>query len=224
MTPSTQAWVSLGILSLLTAVFVFLPAGTLRYWQGWVFLGVFLGGSLLTTVYVVKNDPALLRRRLRGGPLAEKGKTQKIIMLFTAIGFTALLVVPGLDQRFGWSHVPPVQVMAGDVLIVLGFYIIFRVYKENSYASATIEVASDQRVISTGPYAVVRHPMYFGAILYLIGMPLALGSYRAILADVFIAPFLLWRIFDEERFLTRNLPGYAQYCAKVRWRLVPGVF
>ena len=203
---------------------LFLPAGTAQYWQAWVFLAVFFGASLLITVYLMKKDPALLKRRLSGGPTAEKEKTQKIIMFFTTVGFIALLVVPALDYRFKWSTVPLYMVIAGDILTALGFYVVFLVYKENTFASATIEVVCDQKVISTGPYAIVRHPMYAGSLLYLLGMPFALGSYWGLLVLAATMPFLIWRLFDEERFLSRNLPGYTEYCAKVRWRLMPGVF
>ena len=130
----------------------------------------------------MEKDPALLKRRLSSGPTAEKEKTQKIIMFFVSVGFIALLIVSGLDYRFGWSAVPPYAVITGDILVAVGFYIIFFVYKENSFTSATIEIAEDQEVISTGPYAVVRHPMYAGGLLYLLGTPLALGSYWGFLA------------------------------------------
>jgi protein-S-isoprenylcysteine O-methyltransferase Ste14 len=203
---------------------LFVPAGTAQYWQAWIYLAVFFGASLLITLYLMKKDPALLRRRLRGGPTAEKEKTQKIIMFFTTIGFVALLVVPALDHRFMWSSVPFYMVIAGDILTALGFYIVFLAYKENTFTSATIEVATDQKVISTGPYAIVRHPMYAGSLLYLVGMPLALGSYRGLLVLAATMPFLIWRLFDEEQFLSKNLSGYTEYCAKVRWRLIPGVF
>ena len=145
-------------------------------------------------------------------------------MFFTTIGFIALLVVPALDYRFMWSNVPLYVVIAGDILTAVGFYIVFLVYKENPFSSATIEVACDQEVISTGPYAIVRHHMYAGRLLYLFGMPLALGSYWGLLVLAAVMPFLTWRLFDEERFLSKNLPGYTEYCAKVRWRLIPGVF
>jgi protein-S-isoprenylcysteine O-methyltransferase Ste14 len=203
---------------------LFVPAGTARYWQAWIYLAVFFGSSLLITLYLMKKDPALLKRRLSGGPTAEKEKTQKIIMFFTTIGFIALLVVPALDHRFGWSRVPFYIVIAGDLLTALGFYIVFLVYKENTFAFATIRVACDQKVISTGPYAVLRHPMYAGSSLYLLGMPLALGSYWGLLVIAAAMPFLIWRLLDEERFLSKNLQGYTEYCAKVRWRLIPGVF
>ena len=219
-----RAWLGLVFLALAMGLLLFLPAGTLQYWQAWLYLCVFFGMSVLITLYLVKNDPALLRRRLSAGPTAEKEKAQKIIMLFASIGFFGLLVVPALDYRFRWSSVPAYLVIAGNILTVVGFYITFLVYRENTFTSATIEVASDQRVVSTGPYAVVRHPMYAGALLYLFGMPLALGSYWGLLVFVAVLPALIWRLLEEEKFLAENLPGYVEYCAKVRWRLIPKVF
>jgi protein-S-isoprenylcysteine O-methyltransferase Ste14 len=172
----------------------------------------------------MKKDPALLKRRMRGGPTAEKQTTQKVIMLFASIGFIALLVVPALDHRFGWSAVPvPVEIV-GDILVGMGFYFIFLVYKENTFTSATIEVTENQKVISTGPYALVRHPMYASALLYLVGTPLALGSYWGLLALVFMTSFLIWRLVDEEKFLAKNLPGYMAYQKTVHHRLVPFVW
>lgn len=203
---------------------LFLSAGTIHYWQAWGYLTVFFGASLLITLYLSRYDPALLARRVSAGPTAEKEKAQKIIMLFISIGFIALLLVPALDNRYGWSTAPFAVVIVGDVLVAAGFCVVFLVYKENSFTSATIEIAKDQKVISTGLYAIVRHPMYAGGLLLMIGTPLALGSYWGLLAFVAMSPFLLWRIFDEEQFLARNLPGYTEYRAKVRSRLIPGVF
>src|SRR5262249_1769536 len=154
----------------------------------------------------------------------EKRTTQKIIMFYASLGFIGLLVVPALDHRFGWSAVPLPIVILGDVLVVIGFYLVFLVYKENTYTSATIEVAEDQKVISTGPYALVRHPMYASSSLWVLGTPLALGSYWGFLAFAFMMPFLIWRLFDEEKFLARNLPGYVEYQEKVRHRFVPYVW
>ena len=172
----------------------------------------------------MKKDPALLRRRVRGGWNAEKEKTQKIAMLVVSTGFIGSLVVPALDHRFGWSRVPLYGVIAGDILTALSFYMMFLVFKENTFTSARIEIAEDQKVISTGPYAFVRHPMYAGGLLLFIGTPLALGSYWGLLAFLAALPALIWRLLDEEKFLAKNLPGYVEYCAKVRWRLIPGVF
>jgi protein-S-isoprenylcysteine O-methyltransferase Ste14 len=219
-----KAWLGLVVLGMVMGVLLFIPAGTVRYWQAWVFLAVFFGTSLLITIYLMKKNPALLERRLRGGPTAEKENTQKVIMFFNSSGFIGLLAVSALDHRFGCSAVPLYLVITGDILILVGFYIVFLVYKENPFSSATIEVAQGQEVISTGPYALVRHPMYAGGLLYLPGMALALGSFWGLLALAAMVPFLLWRLFDEERFLSKHLLGYTDYCANVPWRLIPGVF
>jgi protein-S-isoprenylcysteine O-methyltransferase Ste14 len=219
-----RAALGMAFLAIAMGGLLFIAAGTARYWQAWAYLAVFFGASLWITLYLIKNDPALLKRRLSGGPTAEKRPSQRIIMLVASMGFAALLVVPALDYRFKWSSVPLAMVMAGDILTGLGFYIVFLVYRENSFTSATIEVASDQKVISTGPYAIVRHPMYAGSFIYLLATPFALGSYWGFLPLAAIVPAVIWRLFDEERFLNKNLPGYTAYCAKLRWRLVPGVF
>ena len=219
-----RAWVGLVFLAVAMSLLLFPAAGSAGYWQAWLFLVVFIGTSFLITLYLVKNDPALLKRRLSAGPTAEKSKVQKVIMLFTTIGFIGMLVVPALDHRFRWSRVPLYVVIGGDTLTAMGLYVVFLVYKENTFASATIEVARDQRVISTGPYAIVRHPMYAGGLIYLLGMPFALGSYWALIVLAAVFPFLIWRLYDEERFLSLNLQGYTEYRSKVRWRLVPGFF
>ena len=221
---NAKAWLALVVLALVMGLLLFIPAGTIHYWQAWVYLSIFTGASLLITLDLMKRDPALLERRMSGGPTAEKQPVQKIIMLFTSLGFIALLVVPAVDYRFGWSAVPLGVVMLGDLLVTLGFYLISRVYRENTYTSATIEVTQDQMVISTGPYAIVRHPMYASASLYLLGTPLALGSYLGLVPLAAIIPFLIWRLVDEERFLARNLPGYIAYQKRIRYRIVPYVW
>lgn len=161
---------------------------------------------------------------MKGGPSAETQPVQKFIMLCTSIGFVGLLVVPALDHRFGWSVVPLVGVVLGDLLVLIGFYLISLVYRANTFASATIEVAADQKVITHGPYAIVRHPMYASAALYLLGTPLALGSYWGLVALGVTIPFLIWRLVDEEQFLVESLPGYTDYQKIVRHRLVPFVW
>jgi protein-S-isoprenylcysteine O-methyltransferase Ste14 len=215
---------SLLILFLVMAGLLFALAGTLDYWQAWTFLAVYFAWSLVITLYLMKKDPELLQRRMRGGPTAEKETVQKIIMSFTSLGFIGLLVIPALDHRFDWSQVPPYAVLAGDGLVVLGWLVIFFVLRENTFSSAIIELAPDQTVISTGPYAVVRHPMYAGALVMLFGMPIALGSKWGVLVTVATTPMLIWRLLDEEKFLAKNLPGYAEYQSSVRYRLVPGVW
>lgn len=221
---STRAWLSLAVLATAMAVLLFLSAGTLRYWHGWIYLSLFLGMSVAITVDVMRRDPALLERRMKAGPTAEQRPVQRIIMAGASLGFIGLLVVPGLDFRFKWSAVPLWLVVLGDVLFVLGFGFIARVYRENTFTSATVQVAEGQRVITTGPYAVVRHPMYASALLYLIGTPLALGSYWGFIALAFMLPFLIWRLIDEERLLARDLRGYAEYQQRVRYRLLPFVW
>ena len=221
---SAKAWFALAILAVVMGLLLFVPAATVSYWQAWVYLSIFTSASALTTLYLMRTDPALLERRMRGGPTAEKRPVQKFIMLCTSIGFIALLVVPSLDHRFGWSAVPLSGVVAGDVLVAIGFCLISLVYRENTFTSATIEVAEHQKVISTGPYAIVRHPMYASGSLYLLGTPLALGSYWGLVPLAAMMPFLLWRLFDEERFLARKLPGYTEYQKRVRHRLVPFVW
>jgi protein-S-isoprenylcysteine O-methyltransferase Ste14 len=206
------------------AALIFVPAGTLHYWQGWAFLLTFTAASAALTIYMAVYDPELLARRVRAGPTAEKRTSQKIIMLFATVGFFSLVVFPVLDHRFGWSPVPAPVSLLGDALIVLAFLIIFFVMKENSYAASTIQITEGQKVISTGPYSVVRHPMYAGALLLLIGMPLALGSWYGLLGILLLLAVLIWRLLDEETFLCRNLPGYSEYSAKVRWRLIPRLF
>jgi protein-S-isoprenylcysteine O-methyltransferase Ste14 len=224
MTLNTKALLSVFVMIIAMGLVIFIPAGTLDYWQAWLYLFVFSIVALLTTIDLIKNDPELLQRRMRGGPAAEKRTAQQVIMLFTSLAFIGLLVIPGLDRRFGWSEMSPVIVILGEALVVLGFYFIFRVYRENTYTSATIEVAVDQKVIQTGPYAMVRHPMYASALLYLVGTPLALGSYWGLLPFVAVIPFLIWRLIDEEKMLVQELAGYKEYRQRVRYRLVPGLW
>jgi len=210
------------IVAMMAALFI--PAGTFHYWRGWIFLAFFFVPALAITLYLMSKDPKLLARRMRGGPTAEKQPAQKIIMSIVSVGFIALLFVPALDHRFSWSHMPAALALAGNALMAIGWLAIFFVFRENSFSSAIIEIADDQKVVSTGPYAWVRHPMYAGALVMLLGMPLALGSWRGVAVLLAMLPAFVWRVFDEERLLTENLPGYAEYRQKVRFRLIPGVW
>lgn len=221
---SARAWLGLAFLAVVMGLTIFLAAGTVRYWEAWIYLFLFFGLSAVITLDLIRRDPALLERRLKAGPVAEPRPLQRVIMLGASLGFIGLLVVPALDFRFNWSAVPLGVIILGNVLFVIGFGFIGRVYRENTYTAATIEVAEGQRVITTGPYAVVRHPMYASATLYVIGTPLALGSYWGLLAVAFMVPFLLWRLVDEERVLVRELPGYVEYRERVRYRLVPYIW
>jgi protein-S-isoprenylcysteine O-methyltransferase Ste14 len=211
-------------LLLVMAALLFFPAWTLDYWQAWVFLAVFGLSSLAITVYLTKKDPKLLERRVYAGPTAEKETSQKIIQTIASISFAGLLVVSALDHRFVWTPLPPYVALAGDALVAFGFFIVFRVYRENTFASATIELAPEQKVISTGPYKLVRHPMYMGALFLFVGIPLSLGSLWALFVIALMMPALIWRLLHEETFLLKNLPGYAKYKNTVRHRLVPFIW
>jgi protein-S-isoprenylcysteine O-methyltransferase Ste14 len=216
-----KAFGGLAVLLLVMASLVFAAAGTLRYWQAWTFLAVYFAASLAITLDLIRNDPALLARRMSGGPFAEKEPAQKLIMSATSFGFIGLLVLPAVDHRLGWSDLPGWAAIAGDVIMLLGWLGIFFVFRENSFASAVIESAADQRLISSGPYAWVRHPMYAAALVMLLGMPLALGSAWGVLLVLALVPLLIWRLMDEERFLVNHLPGYCEYQGRVRYRLLP---
>jgi protein-S-isoprenylcysteine O-methyltransferase Ste14 len=219
-----RAFTALLVLILVMATLLFIPAGTLDYWQAWTFLIVYFSVSVAITLYLVKYDQKLLQRRMSGGPSAEKETTQKIVMSIVSVGFIGLLIVPALDHRFEWSHMPALAALAGEGLMLLGWLAIFFVFKENTFTSATIELAPEQKVISTGPYALVRHPMYAGGLVMLFGMPIALGSWWGLIVFVAMIPALIWRLIDEENFLARNLPGYVEYRNKVRYRLAPRIW
>jgi protein-S-isoprenylcysteine O-methyltransferase Ste14 len=221
---ATRAWLGLVGLTSVMGVLIFGSAGTIRYWQGWLYLAVFVAASAVTTLDLLARDPALLERRMRGGPTAEKEPAQRVIMLFASFAFVALLVVPALDHRFGWSAVPTWLVLVGDLLVAAGFAIVGRVYRENTYTAATIGVEAGQTVIDTGPYAMVRHPMYTGALLYMFGTSPALGSYWGLVAFAVMIASLIWRLLDEERLLARDLRGYTDYQRRVRYRLLPHVW
>lgn len=204
--------------------FLFLPAWSLRYWQGWIFWLEFSLLITLITVYFLKKDPALIERRLKAGPGAETERSQKLIQILTSFFFVALIIFPAIDHRFGWSHLPVIAVLAGDAIVAVGLAIIFFVFKENSYTSGIIEVGAGQPVISTGPYRFIRHPMYAGALLMMLGIPLALGSRWGLLLWVPLTATIVWRLVDEETYLSQNLTGYVEYRAKTRYRLVPGIY
>jgi protein-S-isoprenylcysteine O-methyltransferase Ste14 len=200
---------------------IFLPAGTARYWQAWLLLAILVVSGVLTSAYFWRRDRSLLERRSR---LAETEPAQKIIHSLIYALFLAILVVSALDHRLKWSAEIPMLTVVGDLFVILGLYVYFLVFRENSFAGSTIHVAADQRVISTGPYAVVRHPLYVGLLIFVLGIPLALGSYWGLLVVAPMLPLIVWRLSNEEAFLVKNLPGYVQYQATVRWRLMPQLF
>jgi protein-S-isoprenylcysteine O-methyltransferase Ste14 len=212
------------IFSAVLLLLILVPAGSLRYWVGWLFWTHFTAWTGALTFYFLRHDPALVERRLRAGPAAECEPTQRRIQLFTSVAICAVFIASALDQRFQWSATRTGGVALGHALVAIGFLIIFRVFRENTFAAATIGVAAGQTVVASGPYTVVRHPMYAGALLMFIGTPLALGSWWGLLPVLFLAGGLVARLQDEEAYLDRNLAGYDAYRGQVRHRLIPGVW
>ncbi|MFZ0575661.1 MAG: isoprenylcysteine carboxylmethyltransferase family protein [Candidatus Cybelea sp.] len=200
---------------------IFLPAGSLDYWQGWLFFTVILICGAFSSLYFSRRDPRLFERRMK---FKERRPAQKIIVPLLYGLNVATIVVAATDHRLGWSVDLPLLAVAGDLVVVAGFYLYFLVFRENSFAGSTIEISADQRVIATGPYAIVRHPLYVALAVTTLGMALALGSYWATLLVVPTVALLVWRLADEEAYLVDNLPGYSEYEKQVRWRLLPGVF
>jgi protein-S-isoprenylcysteine O-methyltransferase Ste14 len=203
---------------------LFFPAGTFGYWQAWLFIAVFAASTWIPTVYLLRTNPQALQRRMRAGPAAEPRMAQKIIITFAFLALATMLVVSALDHRFGWSPVPVAVSLVGDVLVAAGLVIAMLVLIQNSYAAATIRVEAEQRVVSTGLYGLVRHPMYVGNIVLMVGIPLALGSYWGLLLVVLGVIVLAARIVDEEKALEHELAGYREYAQQVRYRLVPYVW
>jgi protein-S-isoprenylcysteine O-methyltransferase Ste14 len=202
-------------------VLIFVPARTWRYWQGWLFFGVFASSTTGFTIYLARYDRPLFERRLKAGPQYEQERSQKIIVSLVFVAFAASIVLPALGHRYGIAPVAPWVSVLGNVIIALSFLFIFWVVNVNSFAASNIRVEPSQKVIDTGRYAYVRHPMYAGAVWLFVGIPLALGSWWPIGLIVLVVPVLLWRLLDEERILDRDLPGYTEYKRRVRYRLIP---
>jgi protein-S-isoprenylcysteine O-methyltransferase Ste14 len=200
---------------------LFLPAGSLDYWQAWIYFGVLLIPVSFVVFYFLKNDPELLERRMR---MKEKEEKQKTIQIFGIIIFLIGFITCGLDYRYHWSNVPVYLVIVANAIVLSGYIFVFLVLRENSYASRIIEVEEDQKVITTGPYAIVRHPMYLGVLVMYLFTPLALGSYWAIIFFLPLIPLLVSRLLNEEEMLLRELPGYKEYCQKTRYHLIPFIY
>ena len=202
-------------------LFFFLPAGTWNYWQAWVYMGVLITPMFFAMIYLIKNNPELLERRMR---LREKRSEQRLIIKVSLVFFFLAFILPGFDRRFGWSDVPMGLVIASEICILIGYLIIFRVMQINTFASRVIEVASEQKVIDTDLYSIVRHPMYVGAILLYVASPIALGSYWSVVPAIVIIPIIVARIKDEEAALDKDLTGYLEYKQRTKYRLIPFIW
>jgi protein-S-isoprenylcysteine O-methyltransferase Ste14 len=203
---------------------LFGPAGTLNYWQGWVFIAAFTAATIGPTIYLARTNPAALQRRMRAGPRAETRTAQKIIITGSILDLVVMMAFSALDHRMGWSTVPVWVSVLGDVLVVAGLGLTMLVIIQNAYAAATVTVEKGQKVASGGVYKFVRHPMYVGTLIMMVGIPLALGSYWGLLFVIPGVLVLVFRILDEEALLTQELPGYREYAQRVRYRLVPNVW
>lgn len=202
-------------------VFLFLPAGSFRYYEAWIYSLALFIPMITTLLYLVKYDPKLLERRMR---YKEKEEKQKLIIRLARLPFILGFLIPGFDYRFGWSDIPMAFVILANVIVMAGYFFVFLVFRENTYTSRIVEVEKEQEVITTGPYSIVRHPMYTGTIVMFLFTPLALGSWWAIIAFALWPVVLVYRIFDEERVLMKDLKGYKEYSEKTRYRLIPFVW
>ena len=216
-----QAAVKFVLSLVVLGLLIFLPAGTFAFPNGWLFLITLYVLMTVTLVYLLRKDPELLRKRLQ---LKERQKEQGSLMKFTAVFFLLAYALPGLDFRFGWSEVPTWGVVLGVFVMIFGYALFIEVMRENSYASRIIEIQAGQKLIDTGLYGIVRHPMYAASLLIYLASPFVLGSYYTLLPILLLPVILVIRIRNEEKLLLTELPGYAAYREKVRYRLIPGIW
>ena len=219
-----RAWAGAANLLVMLCAAMFLPAGTFAFWQAWWYLVLFFLPIVLITQHFLSADPALIERRMHVGPVHETRPLQKLLQTAASLGFLLLFIIPGFDHRYGWSEVPALLSAVCGTMIAAGMFFIREVFRVNSFTSALIEVSETQSVITTGPYAVVRHPMYAGALPILLLTPIALGSWTGLLVSPLMLAVIVGRIIDEERLLSEELEGYRDYRTKVRYRLVPYVW
>lgn len=202
-------------------LFFFFPAGTWRYWQAWMYLGIIFITMSFVLAYFIKRDPGMLERRMK---LREERAAQRKIVGVSLVFFLAAYILPGFDIRYGWSSVPAWVCVAAGIIILLCYMLVFRTMQVNSYLSRVITVEQDQKLVDTDVYAIVRHPMYVGVLVLYILSPLALGSYWAVIPALFNIPVIVARILDEEKALENELAGYKEYKQKVKYRLIPFVW
>lgn len=210
-----------GLAIVVLGLVFFLSAGTLKYWHAWVYCGILFIPMFFVLLYLLKNDPALLERRMR---TKEKTRPQKLVIKLATFVYAFAFLIPGFDYRFKWSSVPIVLVVASDIVVFLGYLLFFLVLRENSYASRVVEVEKSQKVISSGPYAFIRHPLYLAALAMFFFSPIALGSFWAMITVIPMPLLLAFRIKHEEGLLIKELVGYQEYTQRVRYRLIPKIW
>ena len=209
------------LVPIILGLLILIPAGTFNYWQVYLYFTIIIIPMIFVLRYFLKNDPSFLERRTRA---KEKEKEQLIIQIVFSFVFFSGFIIPGLDKRFGWSNVPLIIVIIADLVILLGYLLIFFVFKQNSYASRIVEVEKDQKIITTGLYGLVRHPMYIGVIIMYVPTPIALGSYYGLIPMAAIPLAIIFRIINEEKVLCNDLPGYKDYRQKTKYRLIPYIW
>ncbi len=217
----TRILIRLSMLPLVIGLLMLRPAGTFDFWQVYAYFGILLVPMFFALIYFLRNAPEVLERRMK---TSEKEATQQRVVAILIISVLAIFMIPSFDKRFGWSEIPVWLVLVGDTMMLLGYLFMIYVMKVNSFAARTIEVEQNQRVIDSGPYALVRHPMYAGFLLMYVATPIALGSWWAFLAVAVVPIALIFRIINEEMVLHRDLDGYGEYTLRIRWRLVPGIW
>ena len=224
MNTNLRSILSLVLILVLMCGLLFLTIGSFHFWQGWVFWGVIGVCSLLITIYMLKFNQSVITELMKSVPAAETQRKQQVLSILAILFFIGLIVVPGLDHRYQWSHVPLAVSLIADRLLVLAFFIIFRTFRENRITNGVGAEIKSTRVITTGPYRLVRHPMYTGALLMLLFAPLALASWVVLPFSLPLIVIIVLRALEEEQFLHANLSGYTEYSQKVRYRLIPFVW
>ncbi|MFW2488009.1 methyltransferase family protein [Clostridium chromiireducens] len=204
------------ILMIIMWIILFIPAGTIKFWEAWILWSGFSLITLFINIYFAKRNPEFLLRRTKVKEKQTSRKAPALLKLYY-LGF----ILPGIDFRFHWSNVPMWLIIVSNTIVFGAYIFIFFVFKENMYASTIIQVENEQHVITTGHYSIVRHPMYLGMVLMSLFISLALGSYFSLIFMVFIIPIIIYRIKNEEEILIKNLKGYKEYCLKIPYRLIP---
>jgi len=204
-----------------TGASIFIPAGTLKFWNGWLFIGALFIPMFCAFIYLFQKNPDLLAKRLK---TREKEKTQKIYKVTSLIVLLAIFIVPGLDFRFNWSNVPLLIVLISTLIMLSGYLMFFIVMKQNTFASRIIEIEDGQRLIDSGLYSFVRHPMYLAGIILWGFEPLVLGSFYGLIPTIFFVALIIIRIINEEKVLKSGLKGYDDYMKKVKYRLLPFIW